>query len=250
MQIAEQLKGNQDVVFTPIFPTSQGQYALGSPDGAILRPEQQIKIVFAGRKITGTVIRGPQGYLFRAKDGSVCGLCPNMRVVSPRNGVNGEKLSEWVHQNNCWIYLENGEVLVALAEWSTDPFILFRLPAMKLPSLLRPETDDIYEYQPSIGHIFPSEREQGRRIRSYWQHVQAEQSRATFVATETVTGRYRAMMNDEGIVCWIDTCLLDILAPTLARLNTYRFEATRSQRFRVYAPNEGIPVAILPNREA
>lgn len=62
--------------------SSAGRFALGTRYGPDLTSGLHCEIWLNGFWITGTVeYAAPQGgYYFRAKDGSLCGLCLEMRV--------------------------------------------------------------------------------------------------------------------------------------------------------------------------
>src|SRR5260370_41057892 len=64
-----------------IYPNGRGHYAIGSPDGKVLRPGQALTIVVAGHEITGTIQASEQGDYLRTDDGTTCGLCAGMRVI-------------------------------------------------------------------------------------------------------------------------------------------------------------------------
>jgi hypothetical protein len=64
----------------PIYPAGQGHFALGSPDGQMLHPGQQIEVVLADIQITGTVRKSDLGDYLQLANGERCGLCACMRV--------------------------------------------------------------------------------------------------------------------------------------------------------------------------
>lgn len=68
----------------PIYPTSWGRFALGSPSGSVLYPGQSVEILLAGYRIAGMIHASLLGDYFLAADGmSYCGLCAGMRVIVP-----------------------------------------------------------------------------------------------------------------------------------------------------------------------
>ena len=68
--------------FVKIYPTGQGHFALGSPDGPAVFPGDSLTVLLAGRRVTGTIRPGSQGDYLQLADGSCCGLCACMRVVA------------------------------------------------------------------------------------------------------------------------------------------------------------------------
>ena len=62
--------------------SSAGRFALGTRYGPDLTSGLHCEISLNGSWITGSVEYAAQngGYYFRAGDGSICGLCVNMRV--------------------------------------------------------------------------------------------------------------------------------------------------------------------------
>src|SRR5260370_33604092 len=65
----------------PAYPNGQGRYALGCPDGEVLRPGQGIEIVLAGFQIASTVQKSDRGDYRLLHNGDRCGLCAGMRVI-------------------------------------------------------------------------------------------------------------------------------------------------------------------------
>lgn len=63
-----------------MYPDGNGHYALGSPDGQVLCPDEAIAIYVGGQWIEGNVIWESNGDYFLAADRSICGLYAQMRV--------------------------------------------------------------------------------------------------------------------------------------------------------------------------
>lgn len=230
-----------------IYPAGRGRFALGSPDGKILQPGQQVKIMLAGHLIVGTIQVSDLGDYLRAEDGTICGLCASMRVVAAKVGIDGNKLGAWVRHDRCWIDQQNGEALVG------HHFALFRLSAASLPDFLQPAVDGTYEYSAYDGHVLREEEERARWIMTHWHNALVAPALYRCIPTEQIDRpvhglRYRAMVDDEGIIRWIDASILEVFAPTLSRLATYRFEVIEQHRFRVYAPDDATPIAVVSER--
>jgi hypothetical protein len=64
----------------PIYPVHR-HFAVGSPDGPVLRSGEHIQIVLAGQYLVGRVRWSERGDFFQGEDQTVCGLYPCMQVV-------------------------------------------------------------------------------------------------------------------------------------------------------------------------
>lgn len=226
-----------------IYPNGRGRYALGSPDGATLLPGQPLTVLLSGHEITGTLEHGDQGDYLRTPDGTICGLCANMRVMSSSQAIDGSKLGTWVRHDCCWIDQRDGEAFIG------NHFALFRVPTASLPDFLCPAFDGTYEYD---GQVLREEEERASWMRRLWQNILVAPTLAKVTPTETLDcpvfgQRYRGMIDDQGVIRWMDAGVLEIFASTFAGLTTYRFEAV-SNGFRVYAPDDATPVAIVSER--
>lgn len=230
---------------TRIYPNGRGHYALGSPDGSVLLPGQPLTVLVAGHQIAGTVAHSDQGDYLRAEDETICGLCARMQVVpSAQTRINGDKLGAWVRQDRCWIDQRDGEVIIG------NHFAIFRLPADSLPDFLQPAHDGLYEYD---GQVLREEEEEAQWLRLRFQDALGDPTKSRCRPIETIDcpvfgQRYRALIDEEVTTHWMDASILEILASTLSGLAEYRFEAIAPNRFRIFAPDGSLPIAIASER--
>lgn len=230
-----------------IYPAGRGHYALGSPDGTVLQPGQQVKIVLAGYQIAGIVRKGDPGDYLQMQDGTICGLCASMRVVTTKVGLDSNKLGAWLLHDRCWIDQQDGEALVG------HHFALFRLPAASLPAYLQPATDGTYEYSAYDGHVLREEEVRVQWMTPHWHNALVVPALSRCVPAEQIDRpdqglRYQALVDEEGMLHWINARLLAVFASTLSRLAAYRFDLIAHNRFRVYAPDDAMPIAIVSER--
>jgi hypothetical protein len=88
----------------PVYPNGSGHYALGTPDGVVLRSGVPVLVVLAGQQIPGHIRWSERGDFFEAADQSICGLYPAMQVAVATSGQAARQRQSY-RPRFCWTVL-------------------------------------------------------------------------------------------------------------------------------------------------